>query len=240
MFILDFGSGNTGKNNISYMEHMVNCLSQIDPKRKFIIKWQLFKQAGDNIPLEWEAFDYIYNHAKELGYKTTASVFDLESLKFLLNYDVPFIKIANRPDLYWLIGEVPRKIPVIISWDVTKPFITGFDFTKKRVDENDPFTYKRNWNKIKNNIILCCVSHYPAYLKQYEKEFYKERENPSHHHYKQELKKGISDHTTNWDLYQKYKPVAYECHFKLEDSTGPDAGTFARTPKQLEEIYNEI
>ena len=46
----------------------------------------------------------------------------------------------------------------------------------------------------------------------------------------------ISDHTTDFQLYNKYKPKIYECHYKLEDSTGLDAGEFARTPEQLAEI----
>jgi len=42
-------------------------------------------------------------------------VFDIGSLNFLLSYHPVFVKIACRPDLYCLIGEVPRKIPVYVS-----------------------------------------------------------------------------------------------------------------------------
>lgn len=45
----------------------------------------------------------------------TSSVFDKESLEFLLGFDIPFVKIACLPALYPLIGEVPRKINVHAS-----------------------------------------------------------------------------------------------------------------------------
>lgn len=204
MFILDFGSGNTCQNNYATIFRMIKSLSDIDPERKFIIKWQLFKKAGENISLLPEMFSYAYQMAKDLGFKTTASVFDLESLHFLLQHDIPFVKIANRPDLYWLIGEVPRKIPIVVS-----------RYSNEYWDEN---IYS-----------LHCISKYPSLKTEYESEYFLDQ-----------LKEGISDHTTNWDLFRKYKPETYEAHFKLPDSTGPDAGPFARTPEQLKEIYNEI
>ncbi|MFA5715059.1 MAG: hypothetical protein WC998_04935, partial [Candidatus Paceibacterota bacterium] len=101
--ILDFGSGNTHKNNWDYLKRMIDELKAVDTgKHEIIIKHQLFKAAGDNLPLDPWVFDAAYDYAKKLGYKTTSSVFDLESLKFLLNYDIPFVKIANRRDLDWL------------------------------------------------------------------------------------------------------------------------------------------
>jgi sialic acid synthase SpsE len=76
-------------------------------------------------------------------------------------------------------------------------------------------------------IKLLCVSNYPAELKDYENIF---------NRYMGSREVGISDHTTNWDLFNKYKPEIYECHYKLDDSTGLDAGDFARTPEQLSQI----
>jgi sialic acid synthase SpsE len=73
---------------------------------------------------------------------------------------------------------------------------------------------------------LCCVSNYPAPIEAYESRF------TSYH-----LTRGISDHTVGWELYHKYQPERYECHFVLEhDSRNPDAGPFARTPEDLEEV----
>ena len=214
MRILDFSSGNTCQNDLAIIRKMIDSLAEVDPERKFIIKWQLFKEAGKNIPLHIGAFNYAYEYAKKLRYKTTASVFDIQSLEDLFLYLNPcFVKIANRPDLYWLIGEVPRKIPVIVSTS------RGNDLPLSIFDPE----------YIIHDHILQCISEYPTDIKKYENEFYEE-----------ELKTGISDHTTNWDLYLKYRPRIYECHFKLEDSTGLDAGEFARTPKQISEIYEEL
>jgi hypothetical protein len=205
MIILDFGSGNTCKNDYKYIERMVDELKAADTgKHEVVIKWQLFTKAGDNIPLQVTRFDHAYDYAKQQGYQTTASVFDAESLDYLLRFDIPFVKIANRPDLYWLAGEVPRKIPVYLSCDA---------------HQFSCFAW------VNGDIPLACISEYPATMKQYENEF------GAMLHWGR-----ISDHTTDFTLYHKYKPETYECHYKLEDSTGLDAGDFARTPEQLAEI----
>ena len=74
--------------------------------------------------------------------------------------------------------------------------------------------------------IMCCVPDYPANPTSYENLF------SGLMHY------GLSDHTTDWYLYKRFKPKVYECHFKLSDSTGADAGPFSRTPEQLREILS--
>ena len=73
---------------------------------------------------------------------------------------------------------------------------------------------------------MCCVSKYPANTIDYENNLISC------------LRHGISDHTTDWNLFLKYHPEIYEFHFKLSDSTGLDAGEFARTPEQITEVYN--
>ena len=148
-----------------------------------------------------EAFKHAYDYAKNLGYKSTASVFDEESLKYLLTFDVPFVKIANNRKLDYLSSLIPRGVKIIRSVST--------------IEE-----YKKT--KIYNCDNLICVSNYPA----------KKSEYPS---YLNGLD-NLSDHTPNWDLYNEYLPNIYECHFKLEDSTGLDSGEFARTPEQLKEI----
>lgn len=196
--ILDFGSGNTSRNDLTIVKRMIDELKAVDTgKHEVIIKWQLFEKAGQNVPLLPETFEYACEYAEKLGYKTTASIFDLNSLKFLLDYDVPFVKIANRRDLDWLIGKVPREIPVYVS---------GYC-------GNEP-----------NTITMRCVSKYPATLKDYEDEY-------------MGLKIGaVSDHTINFDLWDKYKPEIIEWHYGLSDSTGLDAGPFMKTPEMLREV----
>lgn len=196
MIILDLGSGNTCRNDEKIIYDMIRGVVQTHSHRtEVILKWQLFERAGDNIPLERLSFIKAYEFAKQCGYQTTASVFDEGSLRFLLRFDIPFVKIANRPDLYHLAKIVDEDILVIKS--VGSPDLFG---------EN----------------CMCCVSEYPAKMKDYEKIFLPEQ-----------LKAGISDHTSDWKLYEKYKPELYEVHYCLDDSTGLDAGPFARRPSQL-------
>ena len=205
MIILDFGSGNTCKNSKRYITQMINKLVEVDSrKHEVVIKFQLFKDVPPNIPLRHDVFRFAYEYAKEKGYKTTASVFDMDSLQFLLTFDIPFVKLANRPDLYWLAGEVPENIPVYYS--------VGDRFAEQDLGEGQ-------------DELLYCVSKYPATVSDYEDTF------PAGG-----LCYAISDHTTDFTLYHKYKPVIYEVHYKLTDSTGLDAGLFARTPEQLSEI----
>jgi sialic acid synthase SpsE len=204
MIILDI-SANTHKNNWNYLKRMLDELNAVDTgKHAVVIKHQLFKKAGDNIPLKHGLFDAAYRHAEKLGYRTTSSVFDSESLEFLLKYKIPFVKIANNRSLDYLIKEVPRGIPVIVSVDDHK-LVGEFDY--------EPDTH------------MFCVSNYPATIKDYEDRF-------SAFY----LYQAISDHTTNFDLYKKHNPQIIEWHYKLEDSTGLDAGAFARTPEQLREV----
>ena len=215
MIILDFSGGNICKNYIVTVRRMIDELKAVDTgKHQIIIKWQLFTDAPPNIPLQLDVFDYAYWYAEQQGYQTTASVFDLDSLKYLLCYDVPFVKIANRPDLYWLAGEVPRKIPVYMS-------VSG-----ECVDEDlEGATAADRY--------LMCVSKYPATVRDYVKEFHLKKPIAPH---TMPWLWGISDHTTGFELLHKYKPSFIEWHYRLADSTGPDAGDFARTATMLAEI----
>ncbi len=95
---------------------MIDALGAIDSrKHEVIIKWQLFESAPPNIPLEPNIFRLAYQYAAQNEYKTTASVFDMKSLCLLMDHEVPFVKIACRKELWDLIGEIPRRIPVYAS-----------------------------------------------------------------------------------------------------------------------------
>lgn len=200
MIILDCGSGNTCKNSIEYACRMVKEIAEIGSSQHIVIKWQLFKRAGDNAPLSLEVFERAYIYAQIMGLRTTASVFDKYSLDYLLTFKVPFIKLANTAESRILAAEIPEDKQVIISSDnpALKP---GSNFR-----------------------VMYCISEYPAKAKDYVDRF------------GDKLKDGLSDHTADFELFKKYQPKIYECHVKLDDSTGPDAGKFARTPEQLKEI----
>ena len=208
--ILDL-SANTFKNDFSYVIQMMDEIKAIDTgKHQIIFKTQLFKSAPPNIPLDWSVFDSMYHYGKNLGYQVTSSVFDKGSLDFLLQYDVPMIKIANNRKLYYLIGETPRRIPIYVSVDDCH---ICADITY------DEWVYR-------DNIIpLVCVSNYPATMSEYSYKF-------SEH----QLKYAVSDHTSDWFLFKTYQPRILEVHYKLPDSQGLDAGSFSRTPSMLKEI----
>lgn len=142
--IFDFGSGNTCKNKKYYVKNMYDELKKIDTgKHNIFIKWQLFKEAGNNVPLRWDIFDYAYNYGNELGYKVTASIVDIETLEQLLQYKVPFIKIKNDRNLDYLLDFIPEDIPVYIS-------------------------HSRDINFPENVTKLLCVSKYPSTVEDYE------------------------------------------------------------------------
>ncbi len=206
--IFDFGSGNTCRNDKKIVKKMLDELKKVDTgKHEIIIKWQLFKEAGKNIPLEHDIFKYAYDYAKKLGYQTTSSVFDKESLDFLLQFDIPFVKIANNRNLDYLIGEIPRKVPVYVSYG--------------EIDDIKVMQYKDNVKK------MLCVSEYPAEIEDYE-------QFELGYYIKNDY--GLSDHTTDFYLFNEYQPSFIEWHYKLADSTGLDAGEFAKTPNQLKEV----
>ncbi|MFW9969297.1 MAG: N-acetylneuraminate synthase family protein [Candidatus Odinarchaeota archaeon] len=202
-------SANTHKNNWNYLKKMLDELKKVDTgKHEIIIKHQLFIKAGNNIPLNHEIFIRAYNYAKKLGYKTTSSVFDKYSLDFLMSFDIPFVKIANNRDLDWLIGEIPRKMPICVSFGSNQEIACC------------------NLGNVQK---LLCVSKYPCNIEDYNNTFFGMN-------YLVDSGYGLSDHTTNWDLFNEFNPDFIEVHYKLKNSTGLDAGEFARTPKQLSEV----
>lgn len=214
MFIVDMGSGETCKNNIPYIRWMIDELKAVDTgKHRVVIKWQLFAPetlpGSVPAPLSLLAFDEAYKYAKELGYETTASVFDVWSLRKLLAYDVPFVKLACRSWVYPLLG---------VPWKVNEPAPRA---VVSVADGMTGIMLKQQWNPD----MLCCVPEYPAIYSEYVMAFTDD-----------ELAVGISDHTDTWALFEDFHPLIYECHYKLEDSTGPDAAAYARTPAMLKEV----
>ena len=159
--------------------------------------------------LDWGLFEEAVEYGRHLGYRVTASVFDKESVEFLLGFDPPFVKIANRPYLRHLAKYVPRGIPIVYSRDGAL---------------NDIF-------EVPEGRFMVCVPRYPATIEDYEGLF--GLKNATY------LKEGISDHTIGLDLWRKHKPHIYEKHFRLESSTGPDAGPWAATPNELKEVFTD-
>jgi sialic acid synthase SpsE len=184
---------------------MTDSIMALDQKKhEIVFKWQLWRDHPEGSPpdleeLRWSLFEYAYSYAHNKGYATTASVFDAAALKFLLSFEIPFVKIAGRSAFYPLIDFVPRGVPVLVS---ASDYSTGEALYSL-------------WNVD----VMYCISQYPASKTLYETTF------------GGGLYRGISDHTDSVELWHEYRPLVYEKHLKLEDSTGYDAKAHAVLPE---------
>lgn len=219
--ILDY-SANTFKNDPKLIKRAINEIKQVDTGRhEIIFKTQLFTKAGDNIPCTHESFKYMYEYGNSKGYKVTASVFDKESLDFLLKFDIPFVKIANRRDLDYLTNLIPRGIMIYKSMDSIS---LNYD-DNGYIETDNPY-----------DIYFACVSEYPAKIESYtENVLFDSLENISDHTVGLEMFKGIKSGKYKKEL-SRINLKRWEKHLKLSDSTGLDAGSFAITPQELKEI----
>lgn len=138
--ILDLGSGT----NVPHMKKMIDAIEAIDTgKHDIVFKTQLFNDIPPNLPLTHDQFDDVYMYARAKGYECTSSIFDDASLEFLLEYEIPFVKIACREHLYKYIDEVPASTMVYVSvYDKWIP---------------------------KADVRLICVPHYPADMADYRR-----------------------------------------------------------------------
>jgi sialic acid synthase SpsE len=150
MFILDFGSGETCKNDLDYVYKMIDAIPP--SKKDVVIKWQLFENIQPLVPLEHEVYIAARNYAASKGYRTGASVFDEPSLDFLLSTSPDYVKIACRPHLYYLIDNIPVDVQTIVSVPDYKTF---GELTEKYPDID----------------LLCCVADYPAEPYEYIQRF---------------------------------------------------------------------
>ena len=149
--VLDIGSG-ASLPDVSTARSVVETVARANTgKHQVVLKPQLFQNIPPNKPLRPRLAEEIATLClgNSLGY--AVSVFDRVSLDWALEmHDVSpldHIKIACRPDLYWLAGEIPRKIPVHMSFDCRTQ--TSLDLPCK-VD-----------------VALGCVPEYPASIDDY-------------------------------------------------------------------------
>jgi N-acetylneuraminate synthase len=98
-----------------------------------------------------EQYDYIDNYCKEKPLDWTASIWDIDSLRFLSVYDIPFIKLpsAKITDNNIIKEAATLQIPIIIS--------TGMS-TIEEIDESVNLIIKYG----KKPIIMHTNSSYPA------------------------------------------------------------------------------
>ena len=99
-------------------------------------------------------YDYIDKYTKEKPLDWTASVWDLPSLEFLMNYDVPFIKIPS--------AKITDKELVEQAAKAGKPlFISSGMTTIEEIDDTINIVEK---HLSKNYVLFHCNSTYPAKL----------------------------------------------------------------------------
>ena len=220
--ILDIGSGNSLKTEMDAIK-LIDAIKEVDTgKHEVVLKAQLFRHAPPNIPLDHHIFLVARSYAWTLGYKMTSSVFDRDSSKFLLSCDnehnrLPFVKIACRPELYWLIGEVPRRIEVLFSADFRK-------------GSPDPLYYHENVRA------MWCISEYPANKEDYIIDGLDEHPGSvSDHTVGWDLFRECRETRNDVKWFDNFG--LWEKHVVLErDPKNPDAGPFACTPEELREI----
>lgn len=147
--VLDMGSGNSNT-DYDIGARLIDTVVDMDShKHRVVMKYQLWHGSnpqGANKMMSWPLFEALFNHADHKGYQVTSSVFDEMSLQFLLTFHPCFVKLANRPDTWHLLGDVPRRIPVYIS---NYPEDCGF----------------RGSGIVTS---LACISKYPATIQEYE------------------------------------------------------------------------
>ena len=126
----------------------------VPENQKNIIKDTVFGEMSyieykHKIEFGKKEYDEIDRYCKELGIDWTASIWDIDSLNFLLQYNIPFIKIPSAVATHWELLELVNKSkkPVVISNGMT----TEEDFDKAINILNDC-----------DVTILLCNSSYPA------------------------------------------------------------------------------
>jgi len=183
------------------------------PREKLTLKPQLFENEPPNTPLMSKTFDLLHKLASQREIGVTASVFDEPSLQTLLDYPIPFVKIANRQYLRALKAGIPRGIRVVTS-------VGGGGF-----DAEGGCRYRYG----ENEDLLCCVSEYPATMEGYREAF------PGIALWYW----GMSDHTVGLDLWRKYRPTLYERHFAVDWMKGPSVGPWSIGVDELREILTD-
>ena len=204
--ILDLGSGNTCKNDIEIIKEMINSVAEIDRGKHEVI----FKmQLFENSKINIPLKRTVFSDAVFAA--------NIHGYKMTASvFDESSVKFLER-------FKVPF-IKIANSWNSSNVV----QYVKADTELYVSYRHKNvkiRFANAQNVKLLCCVSSYPADIVDYEYGFSATS-----------LRKGISDHTVGFELFNKYKPEIWEKHLKLPDSTGPDSGEFAVTPEQLKEI----
>lgn len=238
MIILDFGSGDTCKNDKKQIKDMIDQLADVDRKRECVIKWQLFNDIDGATPLTEDNFDYAYHYATSMKFGVTASVFDEKSCDFLIrNHEIPFVKIACITSKYKFRKHLGLLIPNILWYkrshalDYDIPTIISIESLK----DGARVIHKYGGDYHDTTFLICDPS-YPGDIKKYD-DILGDNKLENNFLTIEGCRIGISDHTIGLGLYKKYKPNTWEKHYCLDYQTSADK-EWSITPQQLKEVLN--
>lgn len=93
----------------------------LDEVKDTIFGRMTYREYKNKLEFEKQEYNIIDYHCRKLGISWTASIWDVDSLEFLMGYEIPFIKIPSARTLdYDLLDAVNRyRKPVIISMGAT-------------------------------------------------------------------------------------------------------------------------
>ena len=106
----------------------------------------------EKIEFQKKEYDYINKYCKEKPLDWTASVWDLPSLEFLMQYDIPFIKIPS--------AKITDKTLVEQSAKMGKPLFVSTGMSS--IQEIDDAVNIVEKHLSKNYVLFHCNSSYPA------------------------------------------------------------------------------
>lgn len=207
--ILDFSGGETCRNNKKTVKKMIDELDRVDTrKHEVIIKWQLFSKSPK--PSKPKVLDKdIFDYA----YNYAKKYGYMTTASIFDDKSLDFLMTYTIPFIKIAcrpgLYHFIEKIGIEIIVSIE---LAGMERILNREYKGKDIKY------------LCCIPKYPANYFDYKLIFC------------DKLWNGISDHTTSLELFKEYESEIYEKHYKLNNSTGKDAGLWAATPEQLKEI----
>jgi len=174
--ILDLGHAEYG--SMVDIQYGIEALAQANSfSHEVILKFQYFTEEEVPGKRRWRAeqLQALFSMANDNGFQATTSVFGLTSLTSLIlgEPELPFIKIAGDSKYHRLIGQIPRRYPILTS------------VTSKN-------EYRRLHEAYPDISFMCTVKQYPATVLQYIQTF------PAY--YLKEL--GVSDHTEDAAFFE--------------------------------------
>jgi hypothetical protein len=117
--ILDI-SANTHRNDPDQIVSILDSIPKVPESVRVCVKtqfWHPDNPQGANARCTYEALVHFMREGRARGFLVGSSVFDPWAAQAVAAEEPDFVKIACRPGLRELAGYVPRRIPVLASFD---------------------------------------------------------------------------------------------------------------------------